>query len=214
LSKFNKRYFLNLGAQNYESSTKWFIENYPTMNELDWEIHAFECDPKRRSGYEENPKIKLHQEAIGDSDGYQMLIGSGTMGRIIKSYGIFDILLAKYKKTVKVQTIDFVKWLKDNISKDDFVLIKMDIEGVEFKVLPRIIENSEYVNEMFIEFHYNRWMKPQKEIKDNWIKAGKPRYYNPPHKKLRHPHFKVTYSECHALLLKLREKNIYAHWWP
>ena len=56
---------------------------------------------------------------------------------------------------VLVETIDFSKFLSENATSDDFVVVKMDIEGAEFDVLPSLIENGTYklINDFYCEFH-------------------------------------------------------------
>jgi hypothetical protein len=67
-------------------------------------------------------------------------------------------------KIDEVACVD-AKRIVEEIIKDDQdarIIIKCDIEGSEFKVLPRIleIENVEkYVREMFIEWHERFWEK-------------------------------------------------------
>lgn len=62
------------------------------------------------------------------------------------------------KHPIVVQGIDFSQWIIENFDKDDFIVIKMDIEGAEYDVLPKMIEDGsvEYANEMIIEFHGRR----------------------------------------------------------
>ena len=53
----------------------------------------------------------------------------------------------------------------DNFSKDDYIVIKMDIEGAEYKVLPKMIEDGsiEYINSAYIEWH--DWFLPEYKSK-------------------------------------------------
>jgi FkbM family methyltransferase len=62
----------------------------------------------------------------------------------------------KYAEEITyVKTINFSEFLKNKISNDDFVLVKMDIEGSEFSVLDSLIETGSFklINEIYIEFH-------------------------------------------------------------
>jgi FkbM family methyltransferase len=62
---------------------------------------------------------------------------------------------------ITVETLDFSKWIEQNFSKDDYIVIKMDIEGAEYEVIPKMIEDKtiDYVNEMMVEFHSKRQLK-------------------------------------------------------
>jgi len=58
-------------------------------------------------------------------------------------------------ESYKVKTIDFSKWLSENIREDDYVVLKMDIEGAEFGVLEKMIADGAHllVNQYYVEFH-------------------------------------------------------------
>lgn len=207
-NQYKRKIFINLGSQNFETSTKWFKDNYKHMKNFnEWEIYCFECDKSKIGDtYKKYSNITVYNKAVYNYNGFIDIMGMGKMCRVL--------LDNTTESTTKIECINFIEFIKNNFSIDDFILIKCDIEGSEFSILPDIIENSEYVKEMFIEFHYNRWMNPGSMKKNSWINAGKPRIFNIKHKKFRHPHFKHTFNECIELIKKLRQKNIYAHWWP
>lgn len=54
-----------------------------------------------------------------------------------------------------VESIDFSKFLRSNVSPNDFLVIKMDIEGAEFAVLESMISTETYqlVDVLYCEFH-------------------------------------------------------------
>lgn len=70
-------------------------------------------------------------------------------------------LLYKWHENVKVESIDISQWILDNFSKDDFIVLKMDIEGSEYQVLPKMIKDGSigYINHAFIEWH--DWVMPE-----------------------------------------------------
>ena len=55
----------------------------------------------------------------------------------------------------EVEAIDFSKWLSENIKPDDYVVMKMDIEGAEYDVLERMIRDETYklIDKYYVEFH-------------------------------------------------------------
>ena len=64
---------------------------------------------------------------------------------------------------LSVQCIDFPQFLIDNFSKKDNVIVKIDVEGAEYDILPQMVNNSscmERVGSLFIEWHPNFF--PQK----------------------------------------------------
>lgn len=60
-----------------------------------------------------------------------------------------------HKEPLTVQGLDFSKWIMENFDKEDYIVCKMDIEGAEYDVLPKMVEDGsiEYMNQMIIEFH-------------------------------------------------------------
>ena len=74
-------------------------------------------------------------------------------------------LMYKWHENVKVESVDLSQWIMDNFSKDDYIVIKMDIEGAEYKVLPKMIEDGsiEYINSAYIEWH--DWFLPEYKSK-------------------------------------------------
>lgn len=59
-------------------------------------------------------------------------------------------------KSIQVEAIDFPKFISD--IKDNYIVVKMDIEGAEFPVLDRMIQNGtvKFIDELYVEFHPNK----------------------------------------------------------
>ena len=57
--------------------------------------------------------------------------------------------------TLSVPTVDFSRWLLSQTSQGDHVTVKMDIEGAEFKVLPKMVADGSLrrVHTLIIEVH-------------------------------------------------------------
>ena len=60
-----------------------------------------------------------------------------------------------YSHPIQVDAIDFSAWLGHNFTEDDYVIIKMDIEGAEYSVLEKVIvdNNHHIIDELIVEFH-------------------------------------------------------------
>jgi FkbM family methyltransferase len=58
-------------------------------------------------------------------------------------------------KNLEVKCIDFSKYLKNNFNKNDYVICKMDIEGAEYDVLGKLIDDGtiDLIDEIYIEWH-------------------------------------------------------------
>jgi len=54
-----------------------------------------------------------------------------------------------------VSTIDFSEFIKNNFSVDDFIVLKLDIEGAEYKVINKMFEDKtlSYISVLFGEMH-------------------------------------------------------------
>ena len=62
-----------------------------------------------------------------------------------------------YSKPFEVECIDFSKWILDNFADtDDYVVVKMDIEGAEYEILEKMIKDGSirYIDELFVEYHW------------------------------------------------------------
>jgi FkbM family methyltransferase len=76
--------------------------------------------------------------------------------------------LYDWSEPVLVECIDFSQWIKNNFSKEDYIFIKMDIEGSEYKILPKMIDEGtiNYVDALAIEWH--DWIMP--DFREDTIK--------------------------------------------
>ena len=56
---------------------------------------------------------------------------------------------------IKVKCLDFSQWVLKTFDKDDYIILKMDIEGGEYQVLTKMILDGsiDYVNKLYIEWH-------------------------------------------------------------
>lgn len=65
---------------------------------------------------------------------------------------------------VEVETIDFGDWLAKNVSRDDYVVCKMDVEGAEFDVLEHLLKTRliGLIDVLLVEWHVSRFPNPWK----------------------------------------------------
>ena len=119
-------------------------------------IYAFEPEPRCFPHIEEvqktTPNITHIKEAISTYDGIETwhvgnLTVSGTL-RKDKNWGLTG-------QKVMVKTLDFSKWLKENIKKDDYVFCTMDIEGSEYDVIKQLFTTGaiNLIDKLYVEFH-------------------------------------------------------------
>lgn len=148
-----KNIFLNCGAHKGES-TKFWLEKYGRIKE--WEIHSFEANPALWDGLEKTDGT-LYKSAVWIYDGViDLYRGKYSAGSTVMQNKISAEL--DYTKPVQIPCIDFSRWVKENFSRDDFIAVKMDIEGAEFEVIPHLIKTEaiQWIDEMYVEFHPNK----------------------------------------------------------
>lgn len=55
----------------------------------------------------------------------------------------------------RVQGIDLSNWIIENFNPEDEIILKMDIEGSEYDVLEKMLQDGSmfYINQLWVEFH-------------------------------------------------------------
>ncbi|KAI4353478.1 hypothetical protein L6164_002425 [Bauhinia variegata] len=135
---FKNRYvYVDVGARSYGSSIgSWFRKQYPKQNKT-FHVYAIEADKTFHQEYGLKKGITLLPYAawvrnetltfeIHRDPGEQVKVKGRGMGRIQplqQSSGVFD------GEVEKIQGFDFAHWLKNTVTKKDFVVMKMDVEG-------------------------------------------------------------------------------------
>lgn len=205
---FKQRYvYVDVGARNYASSIgNWFQKQYPKQNR-NFEIYAIEADRAFHGEYEAKKGVILLPYAAwirNETLFFEISRGGAAnkIGKEKKKRGgmgrIHPVMPStSYMRDVdRIQGFDFAAWLKKTVSRSDFVVVKMDVEGTEFHLIPRMIETGAMclVDEMFLECHYNRLQRccpGERSVK-----------------------FHNTYDECLELLNLIRENGVLVHqWW-
>ncbi|KAG5088968.1 hypothetical protein HKD37_01G001766 [Glycine soja] len=202
---FKDRYvYIDVGARSYGSSIgSWFRKQYPKQNKT-FHVYAIEADKTFHQEYGTKKGVTLLPYAawvrneslvfeINRDPGEKKVQGKGRgMGRIqpLKSSGGFD-----GGELEKISGFDFAEWLKNTVSENDFVVMKMDVEGTEFDLIPRLFETGAIclVDEIFLECHYNRWQR---------CCPGQ-----------RSPKYEKTYDQCLQLFTSLRQSGVLVHQW-
>lgn len=206
---FNNRYiYVDVGARSYGSSIgSWFRKQYPKQNKT-FEVYAIEADKSFHDEYSAKKKwVKLLPYAAwvrnetlffevnhdpGDDPEEKGKKGRG-MGRIKPVQSDNERVSNGVDKIVG---FDFAEWLKSTVTEKDFVVMKMDVEGTEFDLIPRLFETGAIclIDEIFLECHYNRWQR---------CCPGE-----------RSAKYEKTYGQCLELFTSLRDRGVLVHqWW-
>jgi FkbM family methyltransferase len=164
-------FFIDCGARDYHGSTgDWFVYTYQRDIPRPFQIFAFEPDPRFERQFRGIPNLQFLAYAVSTSNGTAKF--GGDMGHM----GAGDLT---------VKTIDFSDFLTRHIRDEDFLVVKMDIEGAEMDVLPWLIKQGtvNLIDELFVELHPNVY------------KAGPQR------------------DQQYKMITQLREHGVYAHEW-
>ncbi|XP_042459818.1 uncharacterized protein LOC122043315 [Zingiber officinale] len=203
---FKQRYiYVDVGARSYGSSIgSWFRKQYPKQNHT-FEIYAIEADRAFHKEYATKKGVNLLPfaawvrnetltfEINHDPDNHDVEQGRG-MGRI-RPFGASDGRVST-GSVHAIQGFDFAAWLKRTFTEKDYVVMKMDVEGTEFDLIPRLFKTGAIclIDELFLECHYNRWQK---------CCPGQ-----------RSPKYQNTYGKCLKLFTSLRDSGVLVHqWW-
>ncbi|XP_057498121.1 uncharacterized protein LOC130782738 [Actinidia eriantha] len=203
---FKPRYvYIDVGARGYGSSiVSWFKKQYPKQNRI-FEIYAIEADKAFHEEYRHKKGVNLIPYAAWVRNETLFFEVNQDPGREKeekeKGRGMGRIKPVQSSGSVvgdvdEIQAFDFANWLKETVSEKDFVVMKMDVEGTEFDLIPRLIETGAIclIDEIFLECHYNRWQK---------CCPGE-----------RSSKYEKTYDQCLELFTSLRESGVLVHqWW-
>lgn len=157
-----RRIFVDCGA-NTCTALRGFIEKYP-----DFEFFAFEPQPELYehglSVMADHPKQRIlwYPKAVWTEDctlNFYLATEWGDNHRgastLVENHthngGKVD-----YGNPVEVEAIDFSVWLSCLARPEDYVIVKMDIEGAEYPVLEQLIEDDHIglIDELLIEWHW------------------------------------------------------------
>ncbi|XP_010543177.1 PREDICTED: uncharacterized protein LOC104816178 [Tarenaya hassleriana] len=205
---FKSRYvYVDVGARSYGSSIgSWFRKEYPKQNKT-FDVFAVEADKTFHEEYKMKKKVKLIPYAawvrnetltfeINHDPGKEVKARGRGMGRIqpVQSSSGSDDGFDGEVDLIK--GFDFAEWLKNTVRERDFVVMKMDVEGTEFELIPRLFETGAIclIDELFLECHYNRWQR---------CCPGQ-----------RSSKYDKTYDQCLELFASLRQSGVLVHqWW-
>jgi FkbM family methyltransferase len=99
--------------------------------------------------------ITHHQRSDYPVDGSSTIMPNFMRG-MLHSTGDYLQRSLKWETKVTVDSFDFSSWLRDNVSKEDNVVCKLDIEGAEFEVLKKCIADDtlRLIDHLDVEFHH------------------------------------------------------------
>jgi FkbM family methyltransferase len=178
MKECRRKIFIDCGANTCDV-LRSYIKKYP-----DFEFFAFEAQPElAREGrrvIDENPnsKVSFYSKAVWIRDEPIDFYLASHWGRNYRGGSTLihgqtrNSSKVDYARAVTVDAIDFSRWLAKNSTPDDYVIIKMDIEGAEYDVIEKIISDNNHnlVDELIIEFHQDMNDSISKERHDSLVR--------------------------------------------
>jgi FkbM family methyltransferase len=162
-----KKVFIDCGG-NKGQGLRTFIEKYKIDDT--WLIKTFEPNPlcnlsENIKDLVEKLNIEIFNCAIFDYNGTikfsQMLENDeGSSVNCLMSKGACSdpksLAYRKHDSIIEIQCRDLSDILK-KYSDDDYIVVKLDIEGAEFNVLRKIIKDDTItkINDLYVEWHYH-----------------------------------------------------------
>ncbi len=149
-----KIHFIDCGA-NKGQSIAWAIDYY---KDHDLKIDSFEPQLENfevlEDKYGDEEFVTLYNNAVWKLDEikrfYPQNWGARTGSSLIEGKYSTDPLVS-----VKVECLDLANWIKENTIPDAHTILKIDIEGAEYDVIPHLLENNiqDVIDEWLIEWH-------------------------------------------------------------
>lgn len=159
-----KNIFLDCGTQlgqGLKNISK--LENIKT----DWDVYSFEANPITFLKIERNNHVRYFNVAVSDSYGFSTFnceewdadhgfTGGGSTLIDLNNWNTERVYGVKpnYVQTL-VPTIDLIDFIKKLNPEEKSIVLKLDIEGCEYRVLKKIQENNffKFFKKIYIEFH-------------------------------------------------------------
>ena len=180
-----EKIFIDCGG-NDGSSVRFFRQKYDPGE--DYKIYTFEPHPRFVERYIGFKNHELIRKAVWidsgiypfylDNEDYDgsSLIKSKTTGQLDANNPLF------------VGTVDLHDWIVKTLSREDYIFLKMDIEGAEYQVLNRLIDEGsiEYLNSTSLEWHWKKLAGFNRNTHDRLVAKLKKLNLNTEHDVARH----------------------------
>jgi FkbM family methyltransferase len=150
----SKNVFIDCGSFKGGISRTFKLKN------LKYKVFAFECNPFLSLALYRNNIIKINK-AVWIYNGFVDYYLSS-----IKLENLKNSSLYKYNRSInldkikvyQVPCIDFSNWLGNNFTKDDNVIVRMNIAGAEYEVLKKCINDGtiNLIKKLLVRWNYNK----------------------------------------------------------
>lgn len=139
---------------DFLSHKSWYDKICPKTDAYDYEIFAFDGIEYKEEWKRVlciNPDIKFFNKILGTKNEIV------TFYKVYYNKGSSIVNWQNFRKEdeTSVECISLPEFIVTNFNKDDYIILKMDIEGSEFDILEKMIDDKSiyYINELYVEFH-------------------------------------------------------------
>lgn len=196
-----RKFFIDCGSHFYEGFKSIAAE---CKINKEWQCYSFEANPitfkqsrSERLNLQNKYNLKAFCKAVstksgtvkvnavlGGEDLYENYtgVGSNILSDRPKEDIVYGGAFHYISQELSVESFSFSEFLEENINKEDYCLVKMDIEGSEFEVLEDIIESNSFlkISKIYVEFHerfftdMDLYSKKIDEIKNKFLGSDIP----------------------------------------
>jgi FkbM family methyltransferase len=162
---FKMKCFIDCGARIGESIER-LLNTDPDAHA--YNIHMFEPNPVCYDIICANPRyadFTKHKQGVSDESGIERLWGCVKTNTSVGS--TMEISKAQFDKVepndyLDVEVVDLSNFLFDNFKKEDYIILKLNIEGAEYRVLEGLLKSGAcfLVQKLFVDFH-TQWLAPE-----------------------------------------------------
>ena len=175
--------FIDLGANVGQSIDHW--KRYKGKDFVNWECYSFE--PYELPWNIKDPNVHLIRKTAWIKDGFINLYLTG--GRRKLGSSVCKDKKGNTDKFIISTCIDFAIFL--NQFKEDYVVLKMNIEGSEYDLIPHLYETKALliVDEIYVAWHKDKMINITQEHHDRCVKIAEHiiKYIELPEIQHRHP---------------------------
>ena len=169
--------WINWAKVHYHNKAVWITDGEidfhccsaeKTKNLLETSEYFKEWMDNQEKDVASGKQICVYHKFDMPTDGASSIIDPRLMDRSNVN-DVQKLFIWKEEDVVRVESTNFSRWLDENAKDKDRVVVKMDIEGAEFDVLQKCIEDGtiKYVSEINIEWH--DWYLPQMKDRKHYL---------------------------------------------
>jgi len=166
--------FIDCGA-NIGQSIEWARKMFKDDDLL---IDSFEPLPMNivalNESFPPQSGLTIHEAAVSNRDGeatfFCQNLGARTGSSLIEGK-----TSTSRNDTCVVKTIDLAQWVKNNIKDDEIAILKLDIEGAEYEVIPHLLQSGihKIIDYWLVELHGRKSPNYSPEVESNLLSSVK-----------------------------------------